>query len=205
MESVGEPEPRPAVPVAVYVDEAAARIERGREQDVVDQPRARRDFDELPPPPFGPRIRERGSWRRNPAKRWTVIAVVIALLLGGATGAIAIWGVPDAIARYAPFAAAAEPDLVIELPEAAQDHRTLPDGTIYFAANGTIINPTDRPQRVPPVLAELRDAQGRIVFSWTIAPPVDVLPPGERIGFSEAKVDIPRAAVMLTASWAPAR
>lgn len=143
--------------------------------------------------------------RRNPMRRWTIAAALVALIAIGATVAITLYGVPDALAQMMPLGGADEPDLVIELPEAAQDHRTLPDGMIYFAANGTIVNPTDRAQRVPPILAELRDAQGRIVYSWVIAPPVDSLPPGERVGFSEAKVDIPQAAVMLTASWAPQR
>ena len=92
-------------------------------------------------------------------------------------------------------------DLVIELPP-NQDHRELADGTIYFAASGVIINPTDREQRVPPILAELRDAQGTIVYSWTIKPPVRMLPPNEKVNFSEAKLDIPRRATQLTVSWA---
>ena len=160
-----------------------------------------RDFDQLPPPPF----QRSARGRRNPARMWTMIAAAVAVLLVGATAALAWFGVPDSVARLMPFAPAAQPDLVIELPQAAQDHRTLADGTIYFSAAGTIINPTDRAQRVPPILAELRDAQGRIVYSWTIRPPVRSLPAGERVAFSEAKVDIPRAAVMLTASWAPER
>src|SRR3546814_13451356 len=77
-----------------------------------------------------------------------------------------------------------------------------PDGTIYFAASGVIINPTDREQRGPPILAELRDAQGTIVYSWTIKPPVRMLPPNEKVNFSEAKLDIPRRATQLTVSWA---
>lgn len=162
---------------------------------------ADRDFDQLPPPPF----QRSARGRRNPARMWTMIAAAVAVLLVGATAALAWFGVPDSVARLMPFAPAAQPDLVIELPQAAQDHRTLADGTIYFSAAGTIINPTDRAQRVPPILAELRDAQGRIVYSWTIRPPVRSLPAGERVAFSEAKVDIPRAAVMLTASWAPER
>src|SRR3546814_702415 len=61
---------------------------------------------------------------------------------------------------------------------------------------------TDREQRVPPILAELRDAQGTIVYSWTIKPPVRMLPPNEKVNFSEAKLDIPRRATQLTVSWA---
>jgi hypothetical protein len=83
--------------------------------------------------------------------------------------------------------------------------RTLPNGTIYFAANGSIVNPTDQPQRVPPIKAELRDRQGTIVYEWIIQPPIAVLPPGERRSFSEARIDIPRRAELLTAGWAPQR
>lgn len=127
---------------------------------------------------------------------------MFALVVIGAGAAASYFGLPPAISESLRFGSPAEPDLVIELPVGAQDHRTLPDGTIYFAANGTIINPTDQPQRVPPMLAELLDSQDRVVYSWVINPPVAVLPPGERRGFSEAKVDIPRAAEDLRVTWA---
>jgi predicted Zn finger-like uncharacterized protein len=188
------PEPRVPVGLAKPTTDAEA-------------PPRPRDIDELAPPPkfrgAAGGLRQRG--RRNPARLWTAAAIAFAVFVVGGGAAAAYWGVPDGVRDMFVVGAAAEPDLVIELPEGAQDHRTLPDGTIYFAANGTIINPTDRPQRVPPILAELRDAQDRIVYSWVIDPPIDVLPAGERRGFSEAKVDIPRAAETLTASWAPQR
>ena len=121
--------------------------------------------------------------------------------LGAATGALYWFGLPGWAQGLGIPGMADEPDLVIELPP-NQDHRELPDGTIYFAASGVIINPTDREQRVPPILAELRDAQGTIVYSWTIKPPVRTLPPNEKVNFSEAKLDIPRRATQLTVSWA---
>lgn len=161
------------------------------------------DIDELPPPPFGGNSRRRG--RRNPARMWTALAVAFALVVGGGGAALAWFGVPSWAERFLPQIAGAEPDLVIELPVEAQDHRTLPNGTIYFAANGSIVNPTDQPQRVPPIKAELRDSTGAIVYEWIIPPPVDVLPAGERRSFSEARTDIPRRAVLLTASWASPR
>jgi predicted Zn finger-like uncharacterized protein len=137
--------------------------------------------------------------RRNPAKRWTLVAALAALLMITATAALYVYGLPNWAQGLG--GGSGEPDLVIELPP-NQDHRELADGTIYFAASGVIINPTDREQRVPPILAELRDAQGTIVYSWTIKPPVRTLPPGEKANFSEAKLDIPRRATQLTVSWA---
>lgn len=139
--------------------------------------------------------------RRNPAKRWTLIAASAAVLMVAATGGLFYFGLPSWAQGIGLPGMAAEPDLVIELPP-NQDHRELADGTIYFAASGVIINPTDREQRVPPILAELRDAQGTIVYSWTIKPPVRMLPPNEKVNFSEAKLDIPRRATQLTVSWA---
>lgn len=139
--------------------------------------------------------------RRNPAKRWTIIAASAAALMLTATAGLAYFGLPGWAQGLGLPGMAAEPDLVIELPP-NQDHRELADGTIYFAASGVIINPTDREQRVPPILAELRDAQGTIVYSWTIKPPVRMLPPNEKVNFSEAKLDIPRRATQLTVSWA---
>lgn len=139
--------------------------------------------------------------RRNPARRWTLIAASAALLMLAATGALYWFGLPGWAQGLGIPGMTDEPDLVIELPP-NQDHRELADGTIYFAASGVIINPTDREQRVPPILAELRDAQGTIVYSWTIKPPVRMLPPNEKVNFSEAKLDIPRRATQLTVSWA---
>ena len=194
------PEPPVTAPVAVVA-----------EPDAPEPPPVRNwatsDIDELPPPPFGASGRKSDGrrGRRNPARMWTALAVAFALIVGGGGAALAWFGVPAWAEQWIPQLAGAEPDLVIELPVEAQDHRTLPNGTIYFAANGSIVNPTDQPQRVPPIKAELRDSTGAIVYEWIIPPPVDVLPAGERRSFSEARTDIPRRAVLLTASWASPR
>src|SRR3546814_19289454 len=125
-----------------------------------------------------------------------------ALVTGVQTCALPIYyyGLPAWAQGLGLGGATGEPDLVIELPP-NQEHRELPDGTIYFAASGVIINPTDREQRVPPILAELRDAQGTIVYSWTIQPPVRTLPPNEKGNLREAKLDLPRRAHQFTGGW----
>jgi hypothetical protein len=174
-----EPDPAPAPAPPRFATETA--------------PRAVPAIDEAPLPFRRP--------RRNPAKRWTIIAASAAALMLAATAGLMYFGLPSWAQGLGLPGGADEPDLVIELPP-NQDHRELADGTIYFAASGVIINPTDREQRVPPILAELRDAQGTIVYSWTIKPPVRMLPPNEKVNFSEAKLDIPRRATQLTVSWA---
>ncbi len=174
-----EPDPAPAPPPSGFAAETPRRASPA--------------VDDAPLPFRRP--------RRNPAKRWTIIAASAAALMLAATAGLMYFGLPGWAQGLGLPGGVDEPDLVIELPP-NQDHRELADGTIYFAASGVIINPTDREQRVPPILAELRDAQGTIVYSWTIKPPVRMLPPNEKVNFSEAKLDIPRRATQLTVSWA---
>ena len=165
---------------------------------------ANRDIDQLPPPPLAVgRYGDRP--RRNPARLWTMAAAAFALMVSGSAGAVAYFGLPAWAEDAFAFALPAEPDLVIELPVADQVHRTTENGTIYFHANGYIINPSDEVQRVPPIKAELRDANGDIVYEYIIPAPVASLPPGQRARFSEGRADIPRRAVLLTASWADPR
>ena len=143
-------------------------------------------------PPFKP--------RRNPAKLWTIAAIAFAVTIFAAGAALYILGPPQWISDYQ-FAAAEETPLLIELSQ-KQDRRTLPDGTEYFAASGTIINPTTSDQPVPPMLVILRDAGGRIVYSWKMKAPAPALAPGAKIDFNEAKLDVPRAASQLEVGWA---
>jgi len=197
-ESVPAPEPAAApVPAATYSDfpePAPDPVTAPPAFAATAEPAPRRALADDAPLPFR-------RPRRNPAKRWTIIAASAAALMLAATAGLAWFGLPGWAQGLGLPGMVAEPDLVIELPP-NQDHRELADGTIYFAASGVIINPTDREQRVPPILAELRDAQGTIVYSWTIKPPVRMLPPNEKVNFSEAKLDIPRRATQLTVSWA---
>lgn len=135
------------------------------------------------------------------SRRGVKIALVAVVLMLAAAASVFFYGPPNWAQSIDFLASAEETDLVIELPP-NQDHRELPDGTILFAVSGVIINPTDREQRVPPILAELRDAQGIIVYSWTIQPPVTTLAPNAKVNFSEAKLDIPRRASELSVNWA---
>lgn len=142
-------------------------------------------------PPFKP--------RRNPAKMWTIAAVIFALLITGAGGALYAFGMPNWFGSYQ-FASVEETPLLIEL-NPKQDRRTLQDGTEYFAASGTVINPTDSEHDIPPMLVVLRDASGRIVYSWKMKAPADSLAPGASVTFNEAKLDVPRAASQLEVGW----
>jgi predicted Zn finger-like uncharacterized protein len=142
-------------------------------------------------PPFRP--------RRNPAKTWTLLASIAALVMLAAIGAILYFGTPGVIGRFAPAATAATP---LRIQMKPIDRRELASGSELFAVSGKVINPTDTRQRVPNIQVELRDDHQRIVYGWTITPAQRWLPPRAALDFNSAQLDVPRDAKQLGLSFA---
>ena len=145
--------------------------------------------------------------RRNPAKLWTAAAVAFALLAAVLIGAVSIWGVPDWVPRLSlgvrPTFGVAEPDLVLEFPPERQDRRTLPNGTEFFGASGTVTNVGQTNHKVPSILIVLRDGRDRIVYTWEVRAPKSALAPGESVTINEAVTDVPRSAKVAEIGWKP--
>ena len=145
-------------------------------------------------PPFRP--------RRNWTKIWTIAAGVAALLMLAATAAIGVWGLPGNLSSRFAFAKASGNALQIV------DHKTersrMASGNELLTVTGRIANPSREAQRVPALRAELRDAQGRGIYSWTISAPVRQLAPGASATFNSAEVDVPQGAKAVNISFAPA-
>jgi len=139
--------------------------------------------------------------RRNPARRWTIAALVAGAAMLTGVGALQYFGTPGLASKLGLPVADAGIPLLLETPR-KPERRTLASGNELFAMTGRIVNPTDKAQRVPDILAELRDAQGRVVYGWTIAPPVRTLDPGESAEFNSAEVDVPTGARELILSFA---
>lgn len=148
-----------------------------------DVPRTRADPGALPGgyspfshnPPF--------SGRRNPARRQTMYAGAAATAMLFGVGALALLGPPD-------FSVAGASPIQIQMQKPEQ--RTMADGNLMLDVSGQLINPTAATQAVPPIRAEIRDPDGRIIYSWVIAPPVRTLGPSGRASFYSAGVDVPR-------------
>lgn len=134
-----------------------------------------------------------------------ICAVAFALIASGTAAAIYAFGLPSALTGYSLPFAEVEPDLQIDFPPAKQERRTLPNGTEFFSASGTIRNLSQTAQDVPPMLVVLRDAQDRVVFNWIINPPVETLQPGQSADFRQAMVDVPRSASSAEIAWAKRR
>ena len=146
-------------------------------------------------PPFRP--------RRNKLKILTIAAAIFAAVALGLVGAVSYWGLPEWVPVTRPTFAMARPDLVLEFPAEKQDRRTLPNGTEFFGASGTVTNVGKTSHEVPSILIVLRDARDRIVYSWEVAPPRDTLAPGESMSINEAVTDVPRSAKFAEIGWKP--
>ena len=87
----------------------------------------------------------------------------------------------------------------LQLMITTSDRQSLQSGNELVAISGRVINPTDREQQVPPIIAELRDKQSqRVVHRWTIPPPARALAPGTSASFNSAEVDVPKGGDELT-------
>jgi predicted Zn finger-like uncharacterized protein len=138
--------------------------------------------------------------RRNPAKRWTIAAAAAAMVLLGGIGALQYFGTPNIAANLGLSAATAEVPLLLEVPR-RPERRLLESGNELFAISGKVVNPTSDEQRVPDILAELRDGQGRVVYGWTITPPKRTVPAKGSVDFNSAEVNVPRGAKELNLSF----
>ncbi|MGN6269119.1 MAG: MJ0042-type zinc finger domain-containing protein [Sphingomonas sp.] len=137
--------------------------------------------------------------RRNPARTWTLLASIAALVMFAAIGAILYFGTPGFIGRFAPAATAATP---LRIQMKPIDRRELASGSELFAVSGQVVNPTDQRQRVPNIQVELRDDHQRIVYGWTITPAQRWLAPRAALDFNSAQLDVPRDAKQLGLSFA---
>jgi len=141
--------------------------------------------------------------RRNPLRIWTAAAAIFAVIALGTIAAVNFWGAPDWIPLNRPTFAANQPDLVLDFPPAQQDRRTLPNGSEFFGAVGTITNVGRESRRVPSILIVMRDEREKIVYSWVLAPPKPTLSPGEKMAVVEAVTDVPKSARFVEIGWKP--
>lgn len=164
--------------------------------------------DEPPPPPQWREpepeaeqavYEEPGRPRRNWARIGTIAAIVAAVLMLGAVAAIWIFGLPGLGRTF---------DFPVETANALDIHgqvgrRRLESGNELLEVHGEVSNRTDEVQHVPQIRAELKDGQGRVVYTWSIAPPVRELQARGRVAFDSGQMDVPQGGRTLSLSFGP--
>lgn len=147
------------------------------------------EFVHYPDEDYQPPVRA----RRNPAKLWTIAAVGFFLVVSAVGGALAYFGPPAWAVDLGLGTRDQQAGLNFYLPK-PPERRNLPTGEEYFAFNARILNDSDSELTVPPVVVELRDDQGRLVFSWMTKADKNRLKPNEEARVSESRLDIPKNA-----------
>lgn len=131
--------------------------------------------------------------RRGSALTKILVAAVVIVAL-----AVAFWFLAprDLMARLG-LASAADTPLQVSNPPHVERIQ-LASGNQLLTVSGRVINPTAREQAVPPLNAKLTNQAGKLVYSWTIAPPARSLAAGASASFNSAEVNVPPGGDYLT-------
>lgn len=137
--------------------------------------------------------------RRNMARIRTIASIAAGLIMLALVGVI-LWTTAPGLAQQAGFniGPAQSPLRIVDNPI---ERRQMTNGSELFAVSGRITNPSSAAQRVPDLRADLRDENGRVVFSWTITPQQRTLPANGAIDFNSAQVDVPASSKRLDLSF----
>ena len=179
---MGEPESAPSEP-------PAGPLLRPLGEDAAPAPTLQAEYSPYDPaPPFAPRRRS----------RWALIALLLVLLLIAAAAALVYFGPREIAERFGARTATPLTLQVTRKPE----RRRMESGNELLAVSGRVVNATGAAQRVPDIRAELRDAQGRVVYGWTIAPPARRLAAQASADFNSAEIDVPKGARSINLTFA---
>ena len=137
----------------------------------------------------------------EPRRRSPLLTLLLAALLIAAIAAAFWFLAPASWKQRVGIAVSGETPLQLMMTHS--DRQKLASGNELLAVSGRVINPTDRNQDVPPIQAQLRSSTGRLVYSWTIAPPARTLPPGASATFNSAEVNVPAGGDELTITLGP--
>ena len=128
---------------------------------------------------------ETGSDRKRSWLMGVLFAIALVALI-----VLALWLIaPNSLRERIGFMAAAPTPL--QIAPGMPERQKLESGNELVVVSGRVINPSRETQQVPPIEAQLRDSTGKLIYSWTIAPPARTLPPGGSANFNSAEVDVP--------------
>ena len=131
----------------------------------------------------------------TPRERSPLLTIILVVLLVAAlAAAFYFFAPPELKARVGLGGAVSQ----LALVTTHMDRQKLESGNELLTVTGRVINPTGNEQSVPPLQAQLRSKAGKVVYSWTIAPPARTLPPGASASFNSAEVNVPPGGDELT-------
>jgi predicted Zn finger-like uncharacterized protein len=138
----------------------------------------------------------RGPEEIEPKRRSPILSIFIVVVFVVVIAA-AFWFLapPDLKAKLGLAGVSTSP---LALVTTHMDRQRLESGNELLTVTGRVINPTGSEQQVPPLQAQLKTRAGKVVYSWTIAPPARSLAPGASASFNSAEVNVPPGGDELT-------
>lgn len=171
-----EPETRAALP-----DEDLPSFQHPQPAAPISEPD---DFTAYQPADDEPRRKSRAP----------LLAIVVLLL--AALGALAFWYLSTPTMKQQ-LGVSEVRDSPVQVSLEQGVRRTLESGNQLLEVSGRVVNPTDQPQTVPPLKAQLRSLDQKVVYRWTIPPPTPTLAPGASAPFNSAELNIPADAACI--------
>ncbi len=121
-------------------------------------------------------------------RNWLLAAIIVIVLVGAIVAAL--WFLaPNSVRQRIGLAGASPTPL--QIAPGTPERQKLASGNELVVVSGRVINPSAKVQSVPAIEAQLRDKSGKLLYSWTIAPPTRSLPPGGTATFNSAEMDVP--------------
>jgi len=158
------------------------------QEDWREPPEEEAQDDEFSPFPAQDEVEPR---RRSPLLAILFIVIIVAALAAG----FWFFAPPEWKAKVGLGGTGASP---LALVTTHMDRQRLESGNELLTVTGRVINPTSKEQAVPPLRAQLKTSTGKVVYSWTIAPPARTLPAGASASFNSAEVNVPPGGDELT-------
>jgi predicted Zn finger-like uncharacterized protein len=180
------------------VIDGEAGVAAGSTVEAEDSAPAAQDWREPPeaeaaPDMFSPFAAEDEEEPRQRSRLSTIL--IIALVIVVLAALFWFFAPLDLKARLGLAAGGASP---LALVISHRDRQKLESGNELLTVTGRVINPTANEQDVPPLQARLTNRGGKVVYSWTIAPPARSLAAGASASFNSAEVNVPPGGEYLT-------
>lgn len=121
-------------------------------------------------------------------RNWLLAAIIVIVLVGAVVAAL--WFLAPNSMRQRIGLADGSPT-PLQIAPGTPERQKLASGNELVVVSGRVINPSAKVQSVPAIEAQLRDKSGKLLYSWTIAPPTRSLPPGGTASFNSAEMDVP--------------
>jgi predicted Zn finger-like uncharacterized protein len=161
----------------------------GQDDSVAAEPGARAaDWDEPPIAEAAPDIFSpfAGDDETEPRRRSRAVTVLVLAVMVIVVAALFWLFAPAPLKAKLGLTTADATPLAVVMSH--MDRQQLESGNELLTVTGRVINPTPREQDVPPLQAQLTSRSGKVVYSWTIAPPARSLAAGASANFNSAEI-----------------